>query len=244
MPSPTPEAWAEIRYAYEHTRRPVEDICAAHGISSGTLRNRMHRWGWTQRQRPIPDEGPPALAMPAAAVGPTRVETSSPEGATPSFPSLTPSLTLPLLGGGNERAATDGNQTESTARVADHPQGDVPTDPEATAALIAERLQGALARVLPAIEATLARLTASPQHPRETEQAARTLGVLMRTLRELNTLASQHALPGAAEDHDDGPPEDIDEFRRELARRINAFVDDHEARKAAAAAAENGDGSL
>lgn len=235
MPSPTPEAWADIRYAYEHTRRPVEDICAAHGISSGTLRNRMHRWGWTQRQRPIPDEGPPALAMPAAAVGPTRVETSSPEGPTPSFPSLTPSLTLPhFFEDGRERPFAGGGNVSLASMNAD-----MPTDPEATAALIAERLQGALARVLPAIEATLARLTASPQHPRETEQAARTLGVLMRTLRELNTLAGQHALPGAGAARDDDPPEDIDEFRRELARRINAFVDDHEARQAAA---ENGDG--
>jgi hypothetical protein len=229
MPSPTPEAWAEIRYAYEHTRRPVEDICAAHGISSGTLRNRMHRWGWTQRQRPIPDEGPPALAMPAAAVGPAVTPTPYPS---------------PQGGGVQAESAARRLPPALAAPVADGDEAGVPTDPEATAALIAERLQGALARVLPAIEATLARLTASPQHPRETEQAARTLGVLMRTLRELNTLAGQHALPGAAEDHDDGPPEDIDEFRRELARRINAFVDDHEARKAAAAAAENGDGSL
>jgi hypothetical protein len=207
MPSPTPDAWAQIRHAYEHSRRTVEDICLEHGITANTLRRRGRRWGWTMRQQPIPDQGPPPLAMPAVAVEPV----------------VTPSLTLPhFVEDGRERPfAWGGSET------------DAPADPAATAALIAERLQGALARVLPAIETTLARLTA-PQHPRDTEQAARTLGVLMRTLRELNTLAGQHAPQsrGDTRDDDDPVPEDIDEFRRELARRINAFVDERQTREA------------
>ena len=63
MPEPSSEAWAHIRYAYEHTDRPVEDICAEHGISSGTLRDRMRRWRWTRRRPPIPRDGPPPVAM-------------------------------------------------------------------------------------------------------------------------------------------------------------------------------------
>ena len=63
MPEPTSEAWAQIRYDYEHTDRPVEDICAEHGISSGTLRDRMRRWRWTRRRPPIPREGPPPVPM-------------------------------------------------------------------------------------------------------------------------------------------------------------------------------------
>jgi hypothetical protein len=69
------------------------------------------------------------------------------------------------------------------------------------------RLQSAVARVLPAIEATLARLGAAPMPPREMEQAARALSSLTRTLRELNGLLEQHKAPA---DRDDGP-EDIDE---------------------------------
>ena len=61
-PTLTGEAWAQIRYDYEHTERPIEDICAEHGISSGTLRDRMRRWGWTRRRPPIPRQGPPPLA--------------------------------------------------------------------------------------------------------------------------------------------------------------------------------------
>src|SRR4051794_11108655 len=29
----TPEAWAQVRYKYEHTDEPVDDICLDHGIS-------------------------------------------------------------------------------------------------------------------------------------------------------------------------------------------------------------------
>ncbi|MBI4366312.1 MAG: hypothetical protein HY543_05790, partial [Deltaproteobacteria bacterium] len=61
MPEPTLEDWAQIRYDYERTDRPIEDICTAHGISSGTLRDRMRRWRWTRRRPPIPRDGPPPL---------------------------------------------------------------------------------------------------------------------------------------------------------------------------------------
>src|SRR5882672_6804114 len=61
MPDLTPDAWAHIRHAYEHTDRPVADICAEHGISTGTLRDRMRRWRWTRRRAPVSREGPPAV---------------------------------------------------------------------------------------------------------------------------------------------------------------------------------------
>jgi hypothetical protein len=54
------------------------------------------------------------------------------------------------------------------------------------------------------------------------ERAARTLTALTRTLRELNELLSEQPQTGRLCDCD--VPEDIDEFRNELARRIEAFV--------------------
>jgi hypothetical protein len=81
-------------------------------------------------------------------------------------------------------------------------------------------LQSAVARVLPAIEATIARLASGPQRPREMEQAGRTLSSLTRTLRELNALLAEHK----AETGDDEPPRDIDEFRQELARRLQGII--------------------
>ena len=40
MATLSPEDWSRIRYEYEHTRRPVEDICHAYGITPNTLRRR------------------------------------------------------------------------------------------------------------------------------------------------------------------------------------------------------------
>ena len=67
---------------------------------------------------------------------------------------LTPTLS-PQTGRGRRRSATP--------RAA----GDRPS--------LGRSLQSAVGRVLPAIEATLARLAAGPQAPREMEQAARAL---------------------------------------------------------------------
>ena len=169
----SPEAWAQIRSDYEHTDRPVEEICAEHDISAGTLRNRMRRWGWTRRRPPVPRDGPPAAPAP-------QIDHAAPP--LPAVPQILP--------GEDEPAA------------------------------IVPRLQNAVARVLPAIEATVATLSAQPAHPREMERAARVLAALTRTLRELNTLLRQCPVPAA----DDDMPEDIDEFRRNLARRIRLFV--------------------
>jgi transposase-like protein len=36
----TPETWAQVRDEYEHTEKPVDDICLDHGISPSTLRVR------------------------------------------------------------------------------------------------------------------------------------------------------------------------------------------------------------
>ena len=91
------------------------------------------------------------------------------------------------------------------------------------------RLQSAVARVLPAIETTVARLAAGAAHPREMEQAGRALGALTRALRELNSLLSERQPPpvgdaAAGEPADDEGPEDIVAFRLELARRMDAIV--------------------
>jgi len=195
MPEPTSDAWTQIRYDYEHTGRPVEDICAEHGISSGTLRDRVRRWRWNRRRAPIPRQGPPALAA---------VHQSQTSHPAPTVFAGAQTVDPPPPGEGDDRAAV--------------PQLPSNGDPAA----IAPRLQGAVARVLPAIESIIARLSAGPLAPREMEQTARALGTLTRTLRELNALLAQHPAPAAADD--DPIPEDIDEFRFELARRIRAFI--------------------
>ena len=205
-PEPTSEAWAQIRYDYEHTERPVGDICAEHGISPGTLRDRMRRWGWPRRRPPIPFEGPPPFAPSLDGTAPALAASPPTEPAAP-WPAGAAS---PIIGGG-------------TAAPADERP-------------IAERLQGAIARVFPAIECTLATLGSGPARPRELECAARALAALTRTLRELKGLLAQHPADRPACDCERShTPEEIDAFRIELTRRINAMVDQRTGQSAAGA---------
>jgi hypothetical protein len=206
MPPDLPiETWAQIRHDYEHTETPVEDICAEHGIASSTLRNRMRRWNWARRRSAIPAEGPPPQPAP-------RIEHPAPlvlavpqmEKAAPTLPAA-PQIDLapPRV-----PAATQAAPAEEASAL-DEPASIVP------------RLQNAVGRVLPAIEAIVVKLGTGSTPPREMERAARALASLTRTLRELNTLLSQHRAPAA---YDDDMPEDIDAFRLDFARRIELFV--------------------
>ena len=90
-------------------------------------------------------------------------------------------------------------------------------------------------RQLSAIDRILAELPAA--HASEPERSARTIASVSRTLKELLRMRAQTA-PSASND-DNTMPTDIDEFRRDLARRIEAFV----ASEADRAMADTGDGS-
>lgn len=85
------------------------------------------------------------------------------------------------------------------------------------------RLHRAVLEELGAVEAMRARLKREPQNPADAERTARTLSSLTETLQKLQRL--QCTLPDTELKNDDDMPADIDEFRRELARRIRAFVE-------------------
>src|SRR5207237_10269158 len=93
---------------------------------------------------------------------------------------------------------------------------------EARQRLVA-RLWRTAGRQVREIERRLARTKARPT---ERERDARLLAMLVKTLRELATLdAPEPVAPAPADPEDHDPvPRDIEEFRRELARRIEAFV--------------------
>jgi hypothetical protein len=82
------------------------------------------------------------------------------------------------------------------------------------------RLRRAVLEELRAVEAMRAKLK---RNPADAERTARTLSSLTETLQKLQRL--QCTLPETELKDNDDLPADIDGFRNELARRINAFVD-------------------
>ena len=192
MPEPTPDAWAQI-HDYEHTGRPLAHICAEHGITVPTMRYRMKRWEWRRRKPLIPRQGPPPVP-----VMQQEMAAAPAPYAVPLHP--TPPPQEPAPGRAQARPGWEGEEPIA----------------------IVPRLQAAAARVLPAIEATVARLASGEFNSRDLEKTGRTLATLTRTLRELNALLVQHNAP--LQPDDDPVPEDIDEFRDELARRIRGFI--------------------
>jgi hypothetical protein len=254
-PTLTSEAWTQIRYDYEHSERPIAEICAEHGISSGTLRDRMRRWGWTRRRPPIPREGPPPLPAPVEvrAVASVALPRPTARGCDVEAPPvLHEDLPHPaasrLLGGdpphkGEGQGGEAGAQTVAAGETAvcaspapPAAAGEAAAPTEIDDGALVPRLKGAVARLLPAIEATVAKLAEGAAHPREMERAGRALGALTRTLRELNALLGERQPPvpateagdsgrsGKPADDDDGGPRDMEEFRQELIRRMNAVV--------------------
>ena len=91
-----------------------------------------------------------------------------------------------------------------------------------------DRLERAVLAELATIEAMRAALGRMPQKPPGAQRTVRTLSILTQTLQHLQRLRANQTLtsePASRNDHDDDDmPRDIDEFRRDLARRIDAFV--------------------
>ena len=86
------------------------------------------------------------------------------------------------------------------------------------------------------VEKIEARLAQHEFAPKVVERDARALAVLVRTLRELSAFADMRK-PAVTRQHkpepehedvppQDHPPQDLDEFRNELARRMRAFVEE------------------
>lgn len=96
---------------------------------------------------------------------------------------------------------------------------------------ITRRVQLAIARELARIEAIIDDPSAPLAHS-DAERTARTLATLARTLKEITQLGvlkkkakAKKTLSGKSKSpHDEPMPRDLDEFRRELARRLDALV--------------------
>ena len=122
------------------------------------------------------------------------------------------------------------------AVMAEASAGELPAAPLAAEARAAQRAAIA-ARILEVVEAELdavQRVLAvlEPADKDETERTSRTLANISRALREAAALSQQPEDTALHDDPDDDPvPGDIDEFRRELARRLQGLVDLERARE-------------
>lgn len=97
-----------------------------------------------------------------------------------------------------------------------------PVSPERRAALAA-RIMDVVERQLTAVETVLA--TVKPSDQGEGERSTRMLASIALTLREIAALNQPDEVTPPDEAEDDPVPRDIDDFRRELARRIRGFIE-------------------
>ena len=89
-------------------------------------------------------------------------------------------------------------------------------------AALAVRIQNVVEREMAVVERVVNLL--GPADEAEAERTVRTLAGISRTLREIAALNQPDEVTPPNETDDD-VPRDIDEFRRELARRIHALID-------------------
>jgi hypothetical protein len=239
----TPESIEDMRHRYEETDEPQEAIAADYNIHRATLDRLAKREGWKLRKDRPPRCLPRDIAVSRKAdralreaVGmaetaksvldttaslPTEaVPHPSPPPATPTpNPSPQPPRDVTVAGapaGGGEPAAASGEGTESrdvNSRIAvgDH-----------SARLSrAEELEREIEEQL----ADVKRLRALGPLPIDAERTARTLERLTDTLFKVQRLRAIETGATAPVDDFDDIPEDIDEFRHALARRIEAFIE-------------------
>jgi hypothetical protein len=101
------------------------------------------------------------------------------------------------------------------------------TEPVAPASLdnaTIGRLEAAVREELARVETMRASLGSEPQRPVDAERTARTLSVLTETMAKLRRLRLGSAPQSGSIENDNDYPADIDAFRREFARRLEAFV--------------------
>ena len=198
----TDELLADGKRRYEQTSEPLDLIATDFGIHRTTFTNMAKGLGWVRHQ-------PSARELSAAARLLAQTEKLEAEMLT--------ALQAP------PPAAAEGDDAAPDASVA--PPDALPNAlPESIAASIDWLHRGVRGQIA-AVEALRARLNATRQTVQEAAVISRTLVSLTGALHKLQHMACGPLPVGQnGQDDDDDLPEDLDEFRNELARRIRVFV--------------------
>lgn len=197
--SVSPEALEEARRLYERTNVPVQQVADLLGISKSTFNLRRQRWGWTPRMARIPGAAAPRADL-------TPQDLTSQDLLTDDPPVAGPPPVTGTLGAAAPAEAAPASRGDLINRLVRRIEGEI-------AAL--ERLV-ALAGL-----AVAARPEASQA---DSERAARTLAILVRSLRELAALDREQP-----DGSDDDADRDADAFRRELGRTLERVLASGEA---------------
>ena len=214
MPHYSPELVASVVHDYVHTDKPTRQIAADHHIDERDVTRIRHAEGVPTRRarvRALPPEMHEAheitKRLKAAAHLGTAADAHAKNVAPSALNGPAPSIAPSLSG-----------ESEQDLR-----------------ALVA-RLVRLVEQELAAEEATRTELGLLARTPTEAERCARIVASMTRSLRELVRLHAGLA-PEQGRNNDHDIPADIDEFRRALARRIEACLESREADRGAERAA-------
>jgi hypothetical protein len=193
---------AHARHRFEETPESAYSIAADLGMHHVSLKRLAQREGWVRRNPPPLRgiTGVMRLADEVEALAKAESSAHSRESGNPAAD--TEAFELGPVGPRfrGDEGADDGPDTSAI-----------------------DRLEAAVLKELAVVERMRAALGPEPLRPFDAQITARTLASLTETvskLRRLRLAAQPHS--GPTDDND--IPADIDEFRRELARRIEAFV--------------------
>lgn len=242
----TDELLANVRRRYEETDEHMASLAADLAMHPRTLQDKVHEWGWTPRNRRPPRDLTPLMRAleesqalaPEHPLGGLMTETDADRSDTGrSNTDGADTDRAKTAGADTDTAATNATSTDAVTGSADptvaeaerlppdgaSPASAAPASPTQQSLLERiDRLHRAFDQEMSAVERMREQLGRRPQKPVDAERTARTLEMLTRTLNDLERL--RFAASPEASDDDDDFPRDLDEFRRELARRMEAFV--------------------
>ena len=209
----TPELLANGRYRVEQTDEPWASIAADFSIQPYSMRRLAKRMNWIRPEQP-PRDLPRAARLLAQADALARGEGGDagqpPTSIAASSGAVAPTATAPPAA------------PPPVAASAAPPAVAASTAPPVADAAAIERLHQAVLEELATVEAMRAELKTLPRRPLDAERTARTISSLTDTLQKLQRLRCGLSTSGP---NDDDLPADIDAFRLDLARRVDAFVE-------------------
>jgi hypothetical protein len=195
---------ARARRLYEDTDQPIRSIAAELGIGDNTLQRMKISDSWARRCERLRGL-PVALQL----LEQTKVlAASGPHPSRLGAARLAPSGQSPRAG-----SQDDGARPIPTLPLA-----------EGGSQSPIDQIEALVVNAIADEKAARTQFVGQRHSATASERSARTLATLTQTLRALQQMRTGKPLEPEMNDDDDDIPRDLDEFRIDLARRIDAFV--------------------